>query len=92
MTKKWYVEGDDGRLTLYDDENRAKNARRGSQSLGVLEMTTLPDAPSYYEDTPVGLVANLAGRAGFNVRIQDSPGCGTSCPCRSCQMKYHGGW
>jgi hypothetical protein len=23
---------------------------------------------------------------------KDSPGCGTSCPCRACQMKYHGGW
>lgn len=58
---------------------------------GDLEMTTLPDA-NYYENTPVGLVAKLAERAGFNVRIHDSPGCGTSCSCRSCQMKYHGGW
>lgn len=81
MTTKWYVKGDDGRLTLYDDENRAKNARRGSQSWGVLEMTTLPDAPSYSSGTSApSTVVSVGDRHG------------ESCSCRSCQMMYHGGW
>ncbi len=79
--KKWFVKGEDGRLTLFDDEDIARRTRRGSQTWGMLIMTTLRDSTETLDSIQ---------RESRTYEVGEHHG--ESCSCRSCHMKYHGGW
>jgi len=82
---QWYTKDASGKLTIYSDRDAAQRAARNFGCAGWGSLATTPSGGSLLM-TPSELPRAIERES------KDSPGCGTSCPCRACQMKYHGGW
>lgn len=72
----YYTQDMQGKLTLYSDRDKACTASQKMGCTGWGSLVMTPSNPVYAPDR----------------EPPDSPGHGTSCSCRACHMKYHGGW